>query len=504
MTSLRLRRRRSCPNRWKRVGKPAMSTASTHLDVIRGRSDARDRLIEADDALARLHLRCGGEPGGIIAVPEILAWVQHARLSGQELRRAFRAFDGSEEIFGYLKVAPEKTLGNGGCDLVIEDWHAAASRAGDARFFEQRRDEIDRICAEMVARLDGDLRVLTAQSEASDLAQCMALFNAALNARSNAKPNARSNAPEPVLWSEGITLDQADDDSGPLHWRVLDGARCTVTGSKRSWRLRLFPKGPDPQKPQGFELLLVSQQPWLEADLASKDNKGKGQEGGELSLLSETLTRVLRQPIARIIANAQTIRSRLAGPLQQEYADYAGDIASAGNHLFALLDDLADLEAIESEGFSTSVTDIDLVEVTERACAILGHKAQAKNIALVQKAASNTVTARGEGRRILQILINIIGNAINYSPESSTITIDVMTQDEQGQVRVYDEGEGLSAAQQTRIFAKFERLGREGDGGSGLGLYISRRLARAMQGELSVVSEPGEGACFTLALPLLS
>jgi signal transduction histidine kinase len=70
-------------------------------------------------------------------------------------------------------------------------------------------------------------------------------------------------------------------------------------------------------------------------------------------------------------------------------------------------------------------------------------------------------------------------------------------------ITVADQGPGLSAAQQAKAFEKFERLGRSGDGGSGLGLYISRRLARAMSGELSVESIPGEGARFTLELPAL-
>ncbi|HTM95354.1 MAG TPA: ATP-binding protein, partial [Croceibacterium sp.] len=68
-------------------------------------------------------------------------------------------------------------------------------------------------------------------------------------------------------------------------------------------------------------------------------------------------------------------------------------------------------------------------------------------------------------------------------------------------ITVADRGEGLTAEQQARAFEKFERLGRSGDGGSGLGLYISRRLARTMQGELTVRSTPGKGARFTLELP---
>ena len=70
-------------------------------------------------------------------------------------------------------------------------------------------------------------------------------------------------------------------------------------------------------------------------------------------------------------------------------------------------------------------------------------------------------------------------------------------------VTVADQGRGLSDAERSRVFDKFERLGRGGDGGSGLGLYISARLARAMEGELSVESAPGQGARFTLELAAL-
>ena len=79
--------------------------------------------------------------------------------------------------------------------------------------------------------------------------------------------------------------------------------------------------------------------------------------------------------------------------------------------------------------------------------------------------------------------------------------LTVAADGERAAVTVADEGTGLSPQQQARVFDKFERLGRSGDGGSGLGLYISRRLARTMGGDLTVESAPGEGARFTLELP---
>ena len=98
-------------------------------------------------------------------------------------------------------------------------------------------------------------------------------------------------------------------------------------------------------------------------------------------------------------------------------------------------------------------------------------------------------------------LLNLIGNAIRYSPEGSQIWIRLESEDGRVRAVVADQGPGLSEEDQARVFAKFERLGRSGDGGSGLGLYISQRLARAMGGDLSIESAPGQGARFMLELP---
>jgi signal transduction histidine kinase len=102
---------------------------------------------------------------------------------------------------------------------------------------------------------------------------------------------------------------------------------------------------------------------------------------------------------------------------------------------------------------------------------------------------------------VLQILLNLVGNAIRYSPEGSQVWLRVESEGDRARIVIADQGEGLSQEQQARAFEKFERLGRGGDGGTGLGLYISRKLARAMDGELTVDSAPGQGARFILDLP---
>lgn len=448
------------------------------LNIVRGLTDGEDRLQEADDQLAQLHMRCGGIQMGTLAVPELLEIVRQSRRKGLRLAREFRAFDGSDTVFGFVRVVPERADGQPGCEMSIQEWRHENHLEEAESVLSHRTDAIDQMVAELSARLDPELRVLSVISTAPDLQGCAMAME-------------RS---ERGHWTDFVHLSDADY-SDPLHWRLIDGAKVAVKGSMRDWRIRLLPRGGVSQDPEGFEMLLVSEQPWLVAtENERSDTKANTLVGGEL-------TRVLRQPISRIISNAETIRARLAGPLREEYTNYAGDIASAGSHLLALLDDLADLEAVEESGFEVAHEAVDLADVAERAVGILRSRSQAKQISVEVDGADAPYHARGEFRRVLQILINLIGNAINYSPNGSTVHV-TFDQSARSAVSVSDQGPGLDSDEQGRVFTKFERLGREGDGGSGLGLYISRRLANAMDGELSVDSKKGEGATFTLELPL--
>ena len=218
-------------------------------------------------------------------------------------------------------------------------------------------------------------------------------------------------------------------------------------------------------------------------------------------LFGRQLAPVLRQPLGRIIANAETIGSELNGPIRENYALYAKDIADAARHLVALVDDLGDLEAVERTGFVTAKDNIELGDVARRVSGLLALKAADHSICIVTPDDTQKVPAVAEFRRVLQILLNLLTNAIRYSPDGTEVLIEIATSNDAAFVMVSDQGTGIAEVDRERVFEKFERLGRSGDGGSGLGLYISRRLARAMGGDLTVDSAAGGGAKFTLRLP---
>ncbi len=449
--------------------------------IARGRVDEHGCLVQADEPLASLQRACGGDIGGTLAIPELDELAAKARHFGFRIAREFSAIDGEERIAAWVEIDPLGTAdsGLGGCEIGVVSWHGEPLPPEDDADTARRKTEIFRQLAEFTARLDPEQQILSADTEAGDLAQ---LQSAIVD-----KPGAP--------WTDFVEF-PGNAHEQPMHWRLLDGARCTVPGSARVWTAYIEPLGqPDPGS-AGFVLYLSAETPLLSGDASASNDAETG-----VPSLGRDLSPVLRQPINRIIANAETIRTRLAGPLADEYSDYASDIAVAGQHLLSLVDDLSDLEVVELGDFATAPDRIDLGEVARQACGILSVRARERDIQLVSPVEGESELAIAEFRRVLQILINLVGNAIRYSPESSQVWVRLDRIGERAMVTVADQGHGLKEGQQAKIFDKFERLGRSGDGGSGLGLYISRRIARAMDGDLTVESAPGQGARFTLSLP---
>jgi signal transduction histidine kinase len=461
-----------------------------------GLTDEHDRLVHADELLAELQEACGGRLPGVLAVPELLELVRQARELKLRIAREFRAYDGRDVIAGFVRIRPieqseDAPEGENGCEIIIENWHSHSQDDAKQHTGAGSLDEADKAAAEISAYLD-------AKQHLQFLTSCSADAKA-LNKAMEEEPG--------QLWSEYIELKGIAHEQ-PLHWRLLDGAKAKVPGSERTWQVRLIPQGPSISAPIGFELYLIAQEPL--GDSAQDDSAEAGLEPAHSRLIGSALTPVLRQPIARIIANAETIHSRLAGPLRDEYSEYAANIASAGQHLAGMLDDLADLEVVEAPDFKALKERVDLVDVAKRSAGILGVRAHARDITVEVEEHVETRIAHAEFRRVLQILINLIGNAIAYSPEGSRVAVAVSpVTDNQVSVTVSDQGPGVTREQAARIFDKFERLGRDSDGGndtgSGLGLFISRKLALAMGGDLEVLAPQsdaeGSGAQFRLVLP---
>lgn len=450
--------------------------------VAQGQTDDEGLLVSASELLAGLQIDCGGQVPGAIAVPALRELEGKARNYGLKLARRISASNGREAISAWVEVEPQGDAG--GCAVRISAWQASALPPEDTALIAEHRAAIDRTLAELIARLDGQQNVLSVDAEAADLVELTQAMAAGIG-----RP-----------WTDFVTISGASHEQ-PMHWRLLDGAKVSIAGSMREWRATLLPQLQPGGDPLSFELCLTAEQP-AAAPVTAPVAGALVMPSNEPGLVGRDIAPVLRQPIARIIANAETIRTRMAGPLAEEYSQYAADIAAAGQHLLALVEDLTDLEVVESEEFNTAPDRIDLADVARRAAGILAVRAQERTISIDAPRVGEHLPAIAEFRRVLQILLNLVGNAIRYAPENSQIWIRLEDAGGRARLIVADQGPGLSTDQQARVFEKFERLGRSGeDGGSGLGLYISRRLARAMSGNLTVESAPGQGARFILELP---
>ncbi len=457
-----------------------MTTVSKLAEPVRGQVDVDGLLLSADRLLMRLHLRCGGKECGPLAVPELAELCRLSRRLGMNLSRPVQASDDESRIEMWVETrlaSPEKA---NALSLSIIDWKEYGHDESD-KIDPARERDFDRLEGRGAIRTDSALRIIAQQMPGEAAQYFDVIGRSLLDIYDVIPPSANARLLEAVAERQPIRNQRMRQKTEAQRLFVLQGyPLIDKTGLFAGYR---FTAEPDDQSASGADIKRTS------GKLISD------------SLFGLQLGPALRQPLGKIIANAETISSKLEGPLRGDYASYAKDIASAGRHLLDLVNDLSDLEAIERPEFTVAGDDIDLVDIAHRAAGLLAVKAADHQIRIELPDEDEKLPASGEFRRSLQILVNLVGNAIRYSPDGSVIKLRVSAEPGFSRISVTDHGDGIAAEDQERIFEKFERLGRSGDGGSGLGLFISRRLARAMGGSLDVDSKAGEGSTFTLSLP---
>lgn len=442
--------------------------------ILNAVSDLNDRLVTADDALSAINERAGGRVGVPLAVPQFAALVRLARRLRIVVSRAVTIADGEVDIDCWVKATPGQTGVAMAVSLLRERpaWRAPAIAMTGSEVAPPPG-------ADWTWEVDAELRVTRVAPEAGARHgfNAPAALAAPLTRLFALEPDADGTIP--LLEAMG---DRRDFDHQVARLRTT-GQRLILAGS-----VQLDASG-------GFGGFVGG------AFAAPEEPAAAAPSGGLADGFNARLDRTLRGPLTRIIADADHIKVGTDGPLDPHYAEYAADIVSAGRHLLGLVDDLVDLEAIERDDFVTARERIDLADVARRAAALLSVRAADARIRIEREGADQPMPALGEFRRALQILVNLIGNAVRYSPAGSTIRLALHREGDRAVAIVSDEGKGIAPADHARIFDKFQRVDAGEPGGSGLGLYIARRLARAMDGELTVDSAPGSGARFILFLP---
>jgi two-component system, OmpR family, phosphate regulon sensor histidine kinase PhoR len=174
------------------------------------------------------------------------------------------------------------------------------------------------------------------------------------------------------------------------------------------------------------------------------------------------------------------------------------------DRLQSLIQELLDLSKIEKQGFSLSIQQVDLADVLEDVVAIMKGKAAEKEIVLKYKREDKPVYIEGDVHRLKQVFINIISNAISYTPNQGGVYISLAKTGSTVLTEIRDTGIGIEAGEIPRIFERFYRVDKarsRNSGGTGLGLAIVKHLVEAHKGTISVKSEVGKGTTFIIELP---
>lgn len=225
-----------------------------------------------------------------------------------------------------------------------------------------------------------------------------------------------------------------------------------------------------------------------------------------------TISHELRTPLNAIVGYSDLLAQGVHGPLTEKQSGCVARIRASGHHLAALVDDVLDLSRIESGGLSISRTEVPLGPTVAEALDMVRHQAAEQGAEIISRVDPDEPAAcLGDPDRTRQILVNLLSNAVKFGGANGRVEVRCRLQASrpdgaEGPWRaldVEDTGPGIAADQRTRIFEPFVQVDDSATrttGGAGLGLAISRQLARIMEGDLTVESQPGDGARFTLWL----
>lgn len=442
-----------------------MATAPSDRGPVRGRLDGQDRLISADPELVALQTEAGSHVGSELALPQIISIARLARKLGVPIYRNAIAAGAEHDVELWVRATPDGEE----VSLSLERWiyrPPAAPRLGTLVPHEQQVD------------LGGSPEEWAANED-------LAIVSISAGLAERLGTTVEEAIGKPL--TRFLRLEENEDGELPL---LIAATSRTEFGGQRARPRR------------GSEDVLVLRG----APVTAPDGRFAGFQGdvmGEGALaspsmesaasqLDQIIDEALRSPLDRIIESADRIVLQSEGPLRSDYADYATDIAAAARHLLSVIRSM--------NGESGQDQDrIDLVALTTEAIGLLESTAKAREVIVVTEP-SRQVPAHGDARGVIQILVNLLGNAVRHSPQGGTVTITFDRSDGFARAHVTDQGPGIELEDQQRIFERGERA-RNNEGGTGLGLAIARRLANSMGGDISLDSTPGQGSRFTVSLP---
>src|SRR5256885_1513965 len=218
-----------------------------------------------------------------------------------------------------------------------------------------------------------------------------------------------------------------------------------------------------------------------------------------------TMSHELRTPLNAVLGFSDLLADKRYGDLNERQQRYVSHINSGGRHLLKLIGDILDLSKIEAGRMEMSCEDLSVATVFGEVVSALRPLTEKKSQTL-SPSAEPDLRVHADATRLRQVLMNLVGNAIKFTPEGGRIELAARKIGGTVQVQVRDNGPGIPKEEQKRIFDAFYRLRKSGEAaeGTGLGLAITESLVKLQGGTLGLESEPGQGSCFFFSLPFVA
>jgi signal transduction histidine kinase len=216
-----------------------------------------------------------------------------------------------------------------------------------------------------------------------------------------------------------------------------------------------------------------------------------------------TMSHELRTPLNAIIGFAEVLREEISGELNEDQLADVEEVLSASEHLLLLVNDVLDLAKIEAGSMELELSQVAIPEVLHGAVSMYSERAARGGVELTLRAEPEEITIAADGRRVRQIVFNLVSNAVKFTPRDGRIDVSARLGDGQVEIAVADTGPGIAREELETIFEEFKQAtdGKRAEG-TGLGLPLSRKLVELHGGHLWVESEPGHGSTFRFTLPV--
>ncbi len=238
--------------------------------------------------------------------------------------------------------------------------------------------------------------------------------------------------------------------------------------------------------------------------LVQAASEARAQNEGKSRFLAN-MSHELRTPLNAIVGFSDIMRSQMFGPLSAKYAEYAGLIHESGGHLLDLINDILDLSKVEAQRFELSRETFDAREAVAAALRLVRVQADGANVKLRGALPTIPVKIHADRRAIKQIVLNLLSNALKFTPSGGQVTVIMRAEEDELSLVVADNGVGISPADLERLGRPYEQAGdaQQRARGSGLGLSLVRAFAELHGGHMEMQSELGEGTVVSVRMPVV-